>query len=257
MGLGHDVLSADIIFPASHPVFSSEFSWLPSVHGISADTTYSILSATMYLIIAIVLWSLLQASGRRRMWHRAVFMRLGGVEGLVNILSHNCRASSSTLSGRDSATATGDATANLLSAGITRTAAVALAHITSASDVVKEGAVGMGAVDQLVEYIATTTIAGAGIGGPGAFEDGQARESVSQALSELLVRRLGFSFSLVMQSVLDLLRFLRLCMVVMSYCTNISLFSWIDSKLCRAGRTPLLSFFRSLKVFRAPTRRGS
>jgi hypothetical protein len=45
----------------------------------------------------------------------------------------------------------------------------------------------VGAIDQLVAFVAATTMAGAGIGGPGAFEDGQARESVSQALSELLV----------------------------------------------------------------------
>jgi hypothetical protein len=188
MGLSHDILSADIMFSATHPVPWSQISWLPNVQGISADTVCLILTAGAHLFTAFVLWSSLQASGRRRMWHRAVFMRLGCVDSLVNVLSHNSRASSLATSARDPAAGTGDGTANIISAGITRSAAVALAHITSASDVVKDGAVGMGAIDQLVEFVAAATIAGAGIGGPGAFEDGQARESVSQSLSELLVR---------------------------------------------------------------------
>ena len=187
MGLSHDFFSADAIFPSSPSLFAGDIVWLPSFQGISTDVTCAVVSGCAHLALALVLWSLLQASRRRRMWHRALFMRLGGVDSLVNLLSQSSRASMTSVAARDTASMITDSAASQQAVGIARSAAVALAHITSASDVVREGVVSVCAIDQLVEFVATTTMAGAGLGGPAAFEDGQARESVSQALSEMLV----------------------------------------------------------------------
>jgi hypothetical protein len=185
LGLGHELFTTDMIFPATSFITSAELSWLPPFQGPPAVVTCTVLFACVHLIIAFILRSLLYAAGRRRMWHRALFTRLGGVDGLADLLSQG--STSPNPLPQDLGAGGGNIAPNPGAAGLTRTAAVALAHMTSASDVVREGTVAVGAIDQLVAYVAATTMAGAGIGGPGAFEDGQARESVSQALSELLV----------------------------------------------------------------------
>jgi hypothetical protein len=187
LGLSHELFTADMIFPGTSLISSADASWVPSFHGPPAVVTCTVIFACAHLIIACILRSLLYSAGRRRMWHRALFTRLGGVDGLTDLLSQGSASQSAAQLPLDLVAGGGYIALNPGAAGLTRTAAVALAHMTSASDVVREGTVAVGAIDQLVAFVAATTMAGAGIGGPGAFEDGQARESVSQALSELLV----------------------------------------------------------------------
>jgi hypothetical protein len=188
LGLSHELFTADMIFPVTSLISPAEdASWVPSLHGSPAAVTCTMLFAFAHLVIAFILRSLLDSAARRRMWHRALFTRLGGVDGLADLLSQGSTSQPAAPLPLELGVGGGNIALNSGAAGLTRTAAVALAHMTSASDVVREGTVAVSAIDQLVAFVAATTMAGAGIGGPGAFEDGQARESVSQALSELLV----------------------------------------------------------------------